>query len=198
MPQVNIDHMIDPERPGYLKPYIMLAPNEYIEACKRGLKSYKGSDLTLVETSENPESLKVLRREAPEEFHKNLEEAEDRVEKGRALYAMDDENYKSERDKLAKFWQDMGGSELTEAGKVKLSALNLAFHRAEAPRNNSKNILEEEIVKHLQCRLRLDGWARNELIRRQEEEAARKAAAEKRAGPTLAERWAKFTQKLTG
>jgi trimethylamine:corrinoid methyltransferase-like protein len=99
---------------------------------------------------------------------------------------------------LAKFEEQYSGIKLTDSQKLKHWALKGAIDRTDAESKKLRNILDEERVKHLQAGLARDSWARSELNRRKEEEAAKKAAAAKAAEPTLSERWAKFTQKLTG
>src|SRR4030095_10788704 len=195
MASTNIDHMIDPNRPGYLKPYIMLGPDEYMEACKRGLKPHRGSDLTLVETSPNPTGAKVLGPLAPEEIRKRVEDAEVRFRERQALRK---EMGKRLHAAAATLWQCEGensSSTLTEFGvrtweklKAKKAEAEKDFRLAE----NGEDEARQELNAANQER---QWWIDSERSRR--EEATRLAAAAKKPKtPSLPERLAELTKKV--
>jgi flagellar biosynthesis chaperone FliJ len=197
MAQVNIDHMIDPKRPGYLKAGILLKPSELLEASRRGLKSHKGLSLELVETSANPLSAKVLRPLAPEETRQALENAKTSYGEAQSVCEQAFKKWREAMGERKKFAQEMLGSALTDAGVREVQRLDRALNAAEKDFRVAEDCEQQARIEVAHAENELQRWVDDERHRRQE---ATKAEADKKKPktPTLAERLTTLKEKVTG
>ena len=197
MEAVNIDRMLDPQRKGFLKPGIMLSGKEYMEVCRRGLKSHRGNSLALIETSPDPLSAKVLIPQAPTELRDGLRQAEQRYNEAEKVRAKSFERLEVALDERAKFSAQTLGSSLTELGVQRLQAITAKINEAEADFRSAESCESEARIEKLHAEQVLQNWVRSEGDRRQE--AIKQAAeAEKSKPAPLSERLSRLKKKVTG
>jgi hypothetical protein len=113
----SIEDLIDPKRPGHLRPQVLLTPSEFMEASRLGLKSASGKDLKLIETSIEPLSAKALRPLAPAELRKAVDDAQRQLEESQAITTEAFKRWRVGMAERSKFDKELGaGAQLTDAG----------------------------------------------------------------------------------
>ena len=195
MSEVNIDHWINVERPGYLRRDAILSGKELRKAIELKLRRWDGQSLELVHTSPDPIRQQV-KAEVPGHLGRELADAELAVESVIELKDVAAKRFSDAEDVLRKFWNS-NGPQLSERGREKYAELKAKMETAEKDFQDAHGVLEEAISQRVRAVNAVDAWTRTELITRREAARLEEEAAQAKAPATLAEKLHGLAQKLT-
>jgi hypothetical protein len=145
-----------------------LSGKEFSEACRLGLRSFRGSNLKLEKSSPADHSAKVLGPLAPAELREAVTQAERRHSEARALYEKSSGRFQAAVDERANFLREMTGSALTALGEEKLRELTVKIVEAEKSYRSAQDVQTEARIAQLRAEQRFQQWVKEEGIRRTE------------------------------
>lgn len=196
---MSIDDLIDPKKPGHLRPQVLLTPSEFMEAGRLGSKSASGKNLKLIEPAIDPLSGKALRPLAPPELRKGVDDAQAQLEESSTITTAAFKKWRMAMAERSKFDREMGaGPKLTDAGVKRGQQLEKAIEDAAKYFHDAEDCESAARVAVVRAENQVRRWVYDERLRQQEETRLATEAARKPKAIPLTDRLSALKKKVTG